>query len=136
MFSTWKSFNQFLDEVLEEAGFIAGYRKQFKWATQVDADLMAEGERIVKKAHNIRANVYRYRDIRNLALKRQAESFGDAELETKYRLEAESAENKICLYGLDLLRLRVPLDDFLFEADIPERVRGAGSPRTPEEGAE
>lgn len=125
MFSNWVSFETTLEDITKEAGFIAGYRKSVEWATDPGTDVHEEGMRIVKKAHNIRQYAYKQRDLRMLAYKRraEAETAGDLKAFKQYDKEITDAENAIWIFGLDLLRLRGPLEIFLYDSEIPERVR-------------
>lgn len=118
---------------LEEGNFIMGYKK-FIVAAQLDPDLEAEGMEILRLATNPTKALYRFREeIKELQAKKSAEARRqykaalageDAEDPAKlaeFDKQIRKVEHKIVAAAYDLTLLREPLDNFLFESDIPVR---------------
>lgn len=124
---------EILEGALEEGNYFMGYKK-FVVAAQLDPELEAEGMEIIRLATNPTKALYRFRDeISGLESKKSAEArrqyealVADGTPEEPEKLaaidkEIRKVEHKIVAAAYDLTLLRDPLDNFLFESDIPRR---------------
>lgn len=106
---------------IKEANFICGYKKYFSLWVE-DPDDLEEGLAIVRKAYNVRANLYRWRDIRAT---KAAEFFKCEDQSKSAELHKELMEiaDRLLIYGFEIIRLRLPIRTYLATYSLYERPR-------------
>lgn len=112
----------YIDRAIKEANFVCGYKKLFN-QTITDSGQLAEGLDIVKSAYNVRANLYRWRDIRATKRLEYARTPDDDPDKPKKLKELLDIADRLVLYGFEIVRLREPMDMYLALMGLPERPR-------------
>lgn len=127
------SIDEILEGALEEGNYVMGYKK-FVIAAQLDEHLEKEGLELVRQATNPTKAMYRFREeIKALEAKKTNEArrqqkalVEDGTPEEPEKLvaldkEIRKVEHKIVAAAYDISLLREPLEDFLYDSEIPRR---------------
>jgi len=123
MFDTWIDFESYAEDVKAEAGFIVGYKTLFQRAGLLPEQL-EEGLEICRKAHNIRMGVYRALEARDIARKKQATLvMAGREEDPALVKEIDKAEDKVMVLAYHVLKLKQPLDDYLYDIEMTPRAK-------------
>ena len=122
MLENWSDLETFAEEVKSEAGFIFGYKRIFERV--LEEDELAEGLKITSEANRIRMGLYRHLAAREDLRAELNGMLAAGMVPDEKKVKAlRKIEDQIFSAAYHVVRLRGPLDDFLFSVDIPPRNR-------------
>lgn len=121
MYEDFTTFEAMIDDAIKEAAYFAGYGSVIEKTYLLPED-KEEGKELVKRANSARAALYRAKtDRAAAALEKQEKIDAGTFDEAVWEKEKKKAEDKILTLAFDVVRLRIPFDNFLFGNEIPER---------------